>query len=84
MVDSAVVGCCWIELPKGKFRVREEKSLGETNPQHPSKVGVVYVLTTRDNLPRLYAAQWLTKWPAFYMGLLLSVLFCPSGDLVSV
>uniref|UniRef100_A0A3B3XNA2 DNA polymerase n=1 Tax=Poecilia mexicana TaxID=48701 RepID=A0A3B3XNA2_9TELE len=26
MVDSDVVGCCWIELPKGKYRVREEKS----------------------------------------------------------
>uniref|UniRef100_A0A3Q4MFD4 DNA polymerase n=1 Tax=Neolamprologus brichardi TaxID=32507 RepID=A0A3Q4MFD4_NEOBR len=26
MVDSDVVGCCWIELPKGKYRAREEKS----------------------------------------------------------
>ncbi|KAF3846592.1 hypothetical protein F7725_003670 [Dissostichus mawsoni] len=25
MVDCDVVGCCWIELPKSKFRVREEK-----------------------------------------------------------
>ncbi|CAG02717.1 unnamed protein product, partial [Tetraodon nigroviridis] len=25
MVDTDVVGCCWIELPKGKYRVREEK-----------------------------------------------------------
>lgn len=24
MVDTDVVGCCWIELPKGKYRVREE------------------------------------------------------------
>uniref|UniRef100_A0A3P8W4X2 DNA polymerase n=1 Tax=Cynoglossus semilaevis TaxID=244447 RepID=A0A3P8W4X2_CYNSE len=27
MVDSDVVGCCWIELPKGKYRLREEKSV---------------------------------------------------------
>uniref|UniRef100_A0A8C1FUH1 DNA polymerase n=1 Tax=Cyprinus carpio carpio TaxID=630221 RepID=A0A8C1FUH1_CYPCA len=27
MVDSDVVGCCWIELPKGKYRLREERSV---------------------------------------------------------
>uniref|UniRef100_A0A674E9F1 DNA polymerase n=1 Tax=Salmo trutta TaxID=8032 RepID=A0A674E9F1_SALTR len=27
MVDSDVVGCCWIELPKGKYRVREERKV---------------------------------------------------------
>uniref|UniRef100_A0A671SA81 DNA polymerase n=1 Tax=Sinocyclocheilus anshuiensis TaxID=1608454 RepID=A0A671SA81_9TELE len=27
MVDSDVVGCCWIELPKGKYRLREERSI---------------------------------------------------------
>uniref|UniRef100_A0A667Y482 DNA polymerase n=1 Tax=Myripristis murdjan TaxID=586833 RepID=A0A667Y482_9TELE len=27
MVDTDVVGCCWIELPKGKYRVREERSV---------------------------------------------------------
>uniref|UniRef100_A0AAZ3QU71 DNA polymerase n=1 Tax=Oncorhynchus tshawytscha TaxID=74940 RepID=A0AAZ3QU71_ONCTS len=31
MVDSDVVGCCWIELPKGKYRVREERMLGKTD-----------------------------------------------------
>ncbi|XP_064816101.1 DNA polymerase delta catalytic subunit [Oncorhynchus masou masou] len=38
MVDSDVVGCCWIELPKGKYRVREERMLGETD--HPGKVSL--------------------------------------------
>lgn len=28
MVDSDVVGCCWIELPKGKYKLREEKGSG--------------------------------------------------------
>uniref|UniRef100_A0A1A7XRS9 DNA polymerase delta catalytic subunit n=1 Tax=Iconisemion striatum TaxID=60296 RepID=A0A1A7XRS9_9TELE len=40
MVDSDVVGCCWIELPKGKYRVREEKSLGDTDSQHPPKTSL--------------------------------------------
>ena len=40
MVDSDVVGCCWIELPKGTYRVREEKALTGTDPQNPTKVGV--------------------------------------------
>lgn len=39
MVDSDVVGCCWIELPKGKYRLREEKSAQQTDSQYPSKVG---------------------------------------------
>lgn len=42
MVDSDVVGCCWIELPKGKFRVREEKSMMHTDSVYPGKVGLVY------------------------------------------
>lgn len=50
MVDSDVVGCCWIELPKGKYRVREEKSTGNTNSQSPEKVGVAYVLRTTQPL----------------------------------
>lgn len=33
-----MVGCCWIELPKGKYKVREEKSEGQTNSQYPGKV----------------------------------------------
>lgn len=38
MVDSGVVGCCWIELPKGKYKLREEKSAGETDSREPGKV----------------------------------------------
>uniref|UniRef100_A0A4W6BQ12 DNA polymerase n=1 Tax=Lates calcarifer TaxID=8187 RepID=A0A4W6BQ12_LATCA len=40
MVDSDVVGCCWIELPKGKYRLREEKSMEITDSQYPGKVDV--------------------------------------------
>eukprot|EP00064_Thunnus_orientalis_P012823 superscaffoldBa00002009_g12859 len=40
MVDCDVVGCCWIELPKGKYRVREEKSTGDTDSQYPGKVSL--------------------------------------------
>ncbi|XP_032444464.1 DNA polymerase delta catalytic subunit [Xiphophorus hellerii] len=38
MVDSDVVGCCWIELPKDKYRVREEKTSIDTDSQTPRKV----------------------------------------------
>lgn len=34
-----MVGCCWIELPKGKYSVREEKDLLVTDSQCPGKVG---------------------------------------------
>ncbi|KAK3552421.1 hypothetical protein QTP86_011655 [Hemibagrus guttatus] len=40
MVDSNVVGCCWIELPKGKYKLREEKSAGETDSRDPGKVSL--------------------------------------------
>ncbi|KAL0993510.1 hypothetical protein UPYG_G00108950 [Umbra pygmaea] len=40
MVDSGVVGCCWIELPKGKYRVREERSTEETDHCYPGKVSL--------------------------------------------
>ncbi|KAG5854660.1 DNA polymerase delta catalytic subunit-like [Anguilla anguilla] len=40
MVDSDVVGCCWIELPAGKYRVREDKTTGEVDSRHPSKVSL--------------------------------------------
>ncbi|XP_051905089.1 DNA polymerase delta catalytic subunit [Hippocampus zosterae] len=36
MVDCDVVGCCWIELPKGRYRVREEKNAMDTS-QLPGK-----------------------------------------------
>jgi len=38
MVDCDVVGCCWIELPKGKYRVREERREGQTDSKYPGKV----------------------------------------------
>lgn len=34
-----MVGCCWIELPKGKYRVREETDTSLTDSQNPGKVG---------------------------------------------
>uniref|UniRef100_A0A665UYF6 DNA polymerase n=1 Tax=Echeneis naucrates TaxID=173247 RepID=A0A665UYF6_ECHNA len=40
MVDSDVVGCCWVELPKGKYRLREEKSTSNTDSEYPGKVDV--------------------------------------------
>lgn len=39
MVDTDVVGCCWIELPKGKYRVREDTDTLATDSQNPGKVG---------------------------------------------
>lgn len=42
MVDSNVVGCCWIELPNGKWRVREEMITGDVDSQTPAKVSLVY------------------------------------------
>ncbi|KAF6734513.1 DNA polymerase delta catalytic subunit [Oryzias melastigma] len=40
MVDSNVVGCCWIELPNGKWRVREEMITGDVDSQTPAKVSL--------------------------------------------
>ncbi|XP_048846325.1 DNA polymerase delta catalytic subunit [Brienomyrus brachyistius] len=40
MVDSDMVGCSWVELPAGKYRLREERGPGETNPRQPSKVSL--------------------------------------------
>uniref|UniRef100_A0A665UXV3 DNA polymerase delta catalytic subunit n=1 Tax=Echeneis naucrates TaxID=173247 RepID=A0A665UXV3_ECHNA len=40
MVDSDVVGCCWVELPKGKYRLREEKSTSNTDSEYPGKVSL--------------------------------------------
>lgn len=40
MVDCDVVGCCWIELPKGKYRVREERNANSSDSQHPGKVSL--------------------------------------------
>nr|AAI63875.1 Polymerase (DNA directed), delta 1, catalytic subunit [Danio rerio] len=40
MVDSNVVGCCWIELPKGKYQLREERREGQTDSKYPGKVSL--------------------------------------------
>ncbi|XP_068434290.1 DNA polymerase delta catalytic subunit [Clinocottus analis] len=40
MVDSNVVGCCWVELPKSKYSMREEKSTGVTDSRYPGKVSL--------------------------------------------
>uniref|UniRef100_A0A3B1JRC5 DNA polymerase n=1 Tax=Astyanax mexicanus TaxID=7994 RepID=A0A3B1JRC5_ASTMX len=40
MVDCDVVGCCWIELPKGKYKLREERTTKDTDSRHPGKVDV--------------------------------------------
>ncbi|XP_059410500.1 DNA polymerase delta catalytic subunit isoform X1 [Carassius carassius] len=40
MVDSDVVGCCWIELPKGKYRLRVERGVGQTDSKYPGKVSL--------------------------------------------
>ncbi|KAM4531546.1 DNA polymerase delta catalytic subunit [Odontesthes bonariensis] len=40
MVDSDVVGCCWIELPKGKYLLREERSQGDMDSQSTAKVSL--------------------------------------------
>ena len=38
MVDCGVVGCCWIELPKNKYRVRQPKTPGDMSSGNPSMV----------------------------------------------
>ncbi|CAG5897641.1 unnamed protein product [Menidia menidia] len=40
MVDCDVVGCCWIELPKGKYQLREEKSTGNQDSQATAKLSL--------------------------------------------
>lgn len=40
MVDSDVVGCNWIELPVGKYRLREEVSQGDISKDNPGKVSL--------------------------------------------
>ncbi|KAH0626687.1 hypothetical protein JD844_001794 [Phrynosoma platyrhinos] len=38
MVDRDVVGCNWIELPAGKYHLRQEQSAGESSKENPPKV----------------------------------------------
>lgn len=38
MVDRDIVGCNWIELLAGKYRLRREDSAGESDKENPRKV----------------------------------------------
>lgn len=80
MVDTNVVGCCWIELSKGKYRVREEKSTGETDSRYPGKVGWVHA--HHGTFLPSYKMCSVRLLPTVFMNSL--PLFCPSGVLVSV
>ncbi|KAJ6654838.1 hypothetical protein lerEdw1_006527 [Lerista edwardsae] len=40
MVDRDVVGCNWIELPAGKYRLRPEQSPGNSSKENPAKVSL--------------------------------------------
>ncbi|XP_075696282.1 DNA polymerase delta catalytic subunit isoform X2 [Rhinoderma darwinii] len=40
MVDNNIVGCNWIELPAGKYRIRKESRGGEVNNDNPKKVSL--------------------------------------------
>ncbi|XP_061445561.1 DNA polymerase delta catalytic subunit isoform X1 [Rhineura floridana] len=40
MVDQDVVGCNWIELPAGKYRLRQEQPAGESSKENPPKVSL--------------------------------------------
>ncbi|XP_069047871.1 DNA polymerase delta catalytic subunit [Lepisosteus oculatus] len=40
MVDADVVGCNWIELPAGKYRLRKEQQPGDSKPHCPSQVSL--------------------------------------------
>ncbi|MEE6482709.1 hypothetical protein FKM82_013321 [Ascaphus truei] len=40
MVDNDIVGCNWIELPPGKYRLREERPAGDSSRENPSKVSL--------------------------------------------
>ncbi|MBN3311988.1 DPOD1 polymerase, partial [Atractosteus spatula] len=40
MVDADVVGCNWIELPAGKYRLRDEQQPGDSKPHCPSQVSL--------------------------------------------
>lgn len=93
MVDIDVVGCCWIELPKGKYRVREEKSTTDTDSQYPGKVGLVHP-SWHYMLWCYMGQQFISFWAPSYKicsvrlyeqcSWAFSDCFCPSGVLVSV
>ena len=35
MVDAHVVGCCWMEFPAGKYRIRDQENANVNDPRHP-------------------------------------------------
>ena len=35
MVDSGVVGCNWIEVPAGKYRLRDKENSSANDPKRP-------------------------------------------------
>lgn len=70
MVDSDVVGCCWIELPKGKYRVREERSMGETDSKYPGKVGLDHMAPSALSVVMSQTINFMqySYYPAFTNG----------------
>uniref|UniRef100_A0A8D2IPF1 DNA polymerase n=1 Tax=Varanus komodoensis TaxID=61221 RepID=A0A8D2IPF1_VARKO len=40
MVDRDVVGCNWIELPAGKYHLRQEQPVGESSKENPPKTSL--------------------------------------------
>ena len=35
MVDSSVVGCCWVEVPAGKYHLRDKENSSHNDPKRP-------------------------------------------------
>ena len=35
MVESGVVGCCWIEVPAGKYHLRDKENSSQNDPKRP-------------------------------------------------
>lgn len=35
MVDSGVVGCCWVEVPAGKYHLRDKENSSQNDPKRP-------------------------------------------------
>lgn len=73
MVDSDVVGCCWIELPKGKYKMREEKDSSDHDSRYPGKVSVCKAAPLLFSLPRTKQRSEPFRY-----------CVCPAGFLVSV
>lgn len=48
MVDNDIVGCNWIELPAGKYRIRKESQVDDQTKDNAIKVSIrgVYSVTS--------------------------------------